>query len=66
MIEKKHRPTANQWAKVLQLSEIEVEDFPYSQMELIDFKSYLIHLKSGRRIGFDCISYEDFLKLLTN
>lgn len=64
MQDKKHRPTSIQWNQVLELSEIMVEDFPYSQMELIDFETYLIHLKSGERIGFDCISYYDFLNII--
>lgn len=64
-IEKIHRPTFIQWKNIIELSEIMInEDIPYSRIECINFNSYMIHVKGGSRVGFDCIGYEQYLEII--
>jgi len=62
-----HRPTYNQWKNINELSEIMInEDVNYSSIECVNFNSYMIHLKGGKRIGFDCISHDEYLHITDN
>lgn len=66
-LDKIHRPTSKQWESVIELSEIMInKDIPYSRIECVNFNSYMIHLKGGSRIGFDCISHNEYLRITMN
>jgi hypothetical protein len=63
---RQYRPTRFDWLQVTSLTEFTSnEDFYYHSMELINFETSMVHLKGGRRIGFDCLSEDQYLKVVS-
>lgn len=60
-----YRPAAKDWRNIVTMTEFMAnDDFDYHNMELINFDTYMIHLKSGKRIPFDCLSEAQYIHVV--
>lgn len=59
---KMYRPTSDQWHRIINETEfIANESFRWSAIELINFKTSMVHLKGGKRVAFDCLSERQYV-----
>jgi hypothetical protein len=60
-----YRLTPSQFKKIVEETEFEPEEFiHHSSVYLINFKTSNVHLKSGERISFDCLSEDQYLHVV--
>ena len=61
-VNRTYRPTYDQWKRIEDYTEFSPnESFPYSRIELVDFKKCKVHLKGGKRVAFDCLSEKQYV-----
>ena len=61
-VNRNYRPTYNQWKRIEDYTEFcPNESFPFSRIELVDFKKCKVHLKGGKKVSFDCLSEKQYV-----
>lgn len=62
--DKKYRPTPTTWRKIREQTGFISEPFHEYEMELINFETSQIHLKSGKRISFACLNESEYVHVV--
>lgn len=62
---KKYRPTYRQWEKLVDETEFTPNSkVSYHSVELINFDTSEVHLITGQRIPFDCVSEKQYIHVV--